>query len=120
MVKLARSGRGWRGPFHALYQLLNRRPFAQIDELVGIRHPEIDLVAGLQFVLQHFFAVDERAMAATHVFEHPTAIYWENLGLLTANAAIAKGQLVASLPSNAEGRGVQGHIAANAARFNHH
>ena len=117
--KLARTWRGRCRTFDALHQLLDRRSLAQVDELVGIRHAKINLVARLQFMLQNFFAIHEHAMTAAHVFEHPTAIYGNNLGLLAANAAVAERQFVAGLPADAEGRGVQRHIAANAARFNY-
>src|ERR1700719_791191 len=119
MVKLARPGRRGRGSFHALHQLLDRGAFTQVDELVGIRHAEIDLVARLQFVLQHFFAIDECAVAAAHVFEHPAAVARDDLRLLTADAAVTKSEFVAGLAANAEGRRVQRYIAANAARFNY-
>src|SRR6516165_196789 len=118
MVQLARSGGGGRGPFDLLHQLLDRRTLTQIDEFVGIRHAEIDFVARMQFVLQHLFAVHKRAMATAHVFECPTAIFGEDLGLLAADTAVAKSEFVAGLPANAKGRSVQRYIAANAARFN--
>ncbi len=102
MVQLARSGGRRRGPLDLLHQLFDRRSLTQVDELVGIGHAEIDFVAGLQFVLQHFFAVDECAVAAAHVFEHPPAIYGKDLCLLPADPAIAKGKFVAGLPADSE------------------
>jgi len=119
MVKFARPGRRGRGSFHAFHQLLDRGTFTQVDELVGIRHAKIDFVAGLQLVLQHFFAVHKRAMSAAHVFEHPAAVAGDDLRLLAADAAVTKSEFVAGLAANAEWRRVQRHVAANAARFNY-
>ena len=62
--------------------------FAKEKKLVGIRHAEVHLVLRFQFMAQGFFAVDVRAVAASHVFQDHSAVYRDNLRLLPADAAV--------------------------------
>src|ERR1700678_4592932 len=108
-----------RGGFHTLYQLLNRGTLPQKSQLVGIGHPKIYGVFGLKLVAENFLAVDESPVAAAHVFQHHGAVHGNNLRLLTADAAIAKGQFVARLAADPKRRGSHGHFTMGSIRFNY-
>ncbi len=66
---------------------------------------------------QNFFAVDVGAVAAAHVFEDVLAVRRYDARLLSADATVAKRQLVAGLPPDAEGHGDNFHFAASTAGF---
>src|SRR5271168_5316199 len=114
MVQLAGTGIFGSGCLNSFDQLFERGAFADVHQLVGIRHPEIDAVFRLEFVTENLFAVDVGPVAAAQILEHPTAIYRQNLSLLAADAAVAQREFGASLASNAKGRGGNRSLAANA------
>src|ERR1700691_1650021 len=119
MIKFARPGMRGRRGFHTLHQLLNRGSLPQKSQLVGIGHPKIYGVFGLKLVSENFLAIDESPVAAAHVFQHHSAVHGNDLCLLTADAAVAKGQLVARLAADSKRRGANRHFTVGAIRFNY-
>src|SRR5271168_1027975 len=105
MVQLAGTGIFGSGCLNSFDQLFERGAFADVHQLVGIRHPEIDTVFRLEFVAENLFAVDVGPVAASKILEYPPAIYRQNLSLLAADAAVAQSEFGARLASDSERRG---------------
>ena len=117
MVEFARARLRGRWRVNFINKLFKSRSVADVDETVGIRHPEIYVVFGAKLVAKYFFAVDVGSVAAAHVLEDVFAIRRNNTRLLAADAAVAKRQLIAGLPPNAERHGDDLDFAASTAGF---
>src|SRR5580704_8233145 len=117
-MKFARACLGWRGCFDSLDQLLDRSCIADKGDAVGIGHAEIDLILRLKLVADDFHSVHERAVTAAHVFENQCAVHGHNLGLLSADAAVAKRQFVPRLAADTKWRSGDPDLAARAVWFN--
>src|SRR5271168_2931838 len=115
MIKLAGAGICGRGNFHFFEKLFDTCGVAEIDEAVGIGHPEIYAVFRAQFVAQNFLAVHISTVTAAHILQDVNAFRVDDLRLLAADAAIAQRQFVAGLTANAKWRGGNGHFPAHSA-----
>src|SRR5271155_5662659 len=115
MIEFARAGIRRRGNFHFFEKLFDARGISEIDEAVGIGHPEIDAVFRAQLVAENFLAVHVSAVAAAHIFENVNAFRGNDLGLLAADAAVPQRQLIAGLAADAKRRGGNGNFPAHSA-----